>query len=1139
MTARSARKAATAAAMRQLLKAELGWLRGYPERRDALGVVWTAHRGVGSARGVDTVTVTRAHVARATRSLREIGREHGRALDDVVGDFARWSRHVTALLERIKPAVAGREDVHTLRAPIESIGSARLVKKLHATRQGHPSLSREIDALAWLLSLEPERLNDALSLLAEWAPRLVRLGAKSEGPSGVTMRLLELGVTDGAALVAPMLDALCDEVVVGTPLTSGPSSAAALPAVLRGSRKKWPPLPKARMASELQKLFDWLTSQPKTPRRAALALWARLGATEVAHEWARFHDKRRTLQQRAERAALSRSLGTIREASERLARELADLESAPPAGVVEDELLDQLRVAAGWSTSTVRAAVGALDGLPPLVGRWPVRIAMFTLWCKLISSGTKEPDAAHWIRSTARFITHRKDDARAALEPWANYLAADAFPTWRAVSTLDYRVLALGRSSRAQFWHALEGSVSSDEVQTTRYDRARFDLLVTLVELTSDGRRALDLLRSMDAAALTSQDASPARVCVATALTLCRHDDASFAALVKALGAAGLERFALTPDDGLALGEIARDEDAAAGFRRAVLRGDARELAALGTRMLLLAQLGAPSRWRLLPRFAPADAGWTTRYPARLVPLLCALASVDPHAEATARRAFGKTMRSRESLALEMTSVASTLDGTGLSSEMRRRLQQRSRNLERRFADPVTLKATTLAKLERRLELLLEKSTLVAWRERLDRELGRLLAPALGLQELPPWALEEPAIELLPHLFALTPPHDKKLALRVLRARAGPYPWDLRDEGANAAFVAALEKKGIDMAPWLDGIGVLATDTPRGPVLMQLERDPLETLLMGKHFDTCLKPGAFNFFSAVVNAADINKRVLYLRDAQGTVIGRCLLALTVDGTIVAFHPYCHDPEGFEMSANTARFVDALARAMRTVVAVQGRVNTLLSRDWYDDGPIDVTGSLAPFSAGSSMRNWLGRARPEDLASGLCRELAPLAVDALTLPLLLELSEIRQRPELAVPLLDEAERCPELPLASRGRALVLAWSAGAHERVARFAAQHVAPLLDRKTGVILDHEALLLMVEIGHASAVLRHLARTRARGVRSVADEADGWRTFTAARAHEALYRRRLAASLYRILLRQRGARALAQACRERLAALR
>ena len=55
---------------------------------------------------------------------------------------------------------------------------------------------------------------------------------------------------------------------------------------------------------------------------------------------------------------------------------------------------------------------------------------------------------------------------------------------------------------------------------------------------------------------------------------------------------------------------------------------------------------------------------------------------------------------------------------------------------------------------------------------------------------------------------------------------------------------------------------------------MRLERDPLSILQLGNYFDTCLSFGAFNAFSTVANACELNKRVVYAVDDRGFVLVR-------------------------------------------------------------------------------------------------------------------------------------------------------------------------------------------------------------------------------------------------------------------------
>src|SRR5690606_2685352 len=151
------------------------------------------------------------------------------------------------------------------------------------------------------------------------------------------------------------------------------------------------------------------------------------------------------------------------------------------------------------------------------------------------------------------------------------------------------------------------------------------------------------------------------------------------------------------------------------------------------------------------------------------------------------------------------------------------------------------------------------------------------------------------------------------------------------------------------------------------------------------------------------NAADVNKRVVYGRDAAGAVIGRCLLALTREGALLAFHAYSHH-EDWGFTEHLGDFCLRLVAAMKTTVAASGQVPRLVAPDWYDDGPVDITGRFTAFSHGSPLEVSLRSVPPPELRALIERELAPARIDPITLPYVLRLLPLAARPELAEPML---------------------------------------------------------------------------------------------------------------------------------------
>ncbi len=73
-----------------------------------------------------------------------------------------------------------------------------------------------------------------------------------------------------------------------------------------------------------------------------------------------------------------------------------------------------------------------------------------------------------------------------------------------------------------------------------------------------------------------------------------------------------------------------------------------------------------------------------------------------------------------------------------------------------------------------------------------------------------------------------------------------------------------------------------------------VSEDPLEILMMGSYFSTCLSPGKGNEFATVANAVEVNKKVLYIRNKNGRVIARKLIALNKrNRLIIGFRTYTH------------------------------------------------------------------------------------------------------------------------------------------------------------------------------------------------------------------------------------------------------
>jgi hypothetical protein len=284
---------------------------------------------------------------------------------------------------------------------------------------------------------------------------------------------------------------------------------------------------------------------------------------------------------------------------------------------------------------------------------------------------------------------------------------------------------------------------------------------------------------------------------------------------------------------------------------------------------------------------------------------------------------------------------------------------------------------------------------------------------------------------------------------------------------------------------------------------------------MGEYFQTCLSPGSFNFFSAVANAVDVNKHVIYARDNRGQVIGRCLIALTDSGRLLTFNLYCHVPE-IGLDELVAQLIEPVAEAMGTQVARGGTVPPLVAPEWYDDGPLDLCHRFGFLDEDSSFRKSLANIHRAELLLALQSACAPLPLNEVTLSLFIELWELDGRPDLILPLLPTLEGIPNLPRTTWWRAAELAHKSGENAFVARVLSRHVVPDLVKtiRRHDLYPVESVLTVLAKIDPSTALRVLRMTRPRDVRDDEDETNTNRRELLAAAHERLGRSELARRL-------------------------
>jgi hypothetical protein len=131
---------------------------------------------------------------------------------------------------------------------------------------------------------------------------------------------------------------------------------------------------------------------------------------------------------------------------------------------------------------------------------------------------------------------------------------------------------------------------------------------------------------------------------------------------------------------------------------------------------------------------------------------------------------------------------------------------------------------------------------------------------------------------------------NRRVLWRLLRHTArGDRSW-MRELGPNRVFLARLASSGASTNEWLAARS-RQIDVPWDVFTAYVSTDPLEVLQMGSLFGTCLSADRYNAHAAVAAAVELNKRVLYVRDREGRILGRQLLAIIGTGEIVGFTCY--------------------------------------------------------------------------------------------------------------------------------------------------------------------------------------------------------------------------------------------------------
>lgn len=141
----------------------------------------------------------------------------------------------------------------------------------------------------------------------------------------------------------------------------------------------------------------------------------------------------------------------------------------------------------------------------------------------------------------------------------------------------------------------------------------------------------------------------------------------------------------------------------------------------------------------------------------------------------------------------------------------------------------------------------------------------------------------------------------------------------------------------ISLEPWLAGFDE-TRQVGEETIRYVTEFNLVRAAHMGTWFGTCLSLGdkGFNRASALTNAIEVNRLVVYGLDVRGNVVARKLVAVSSDWTLLGFRTYAHRDRALHKVA-----LDEICRELSIHcgldLAHSGRPESLTGAFWYDDG----------------------------------------------------------------------------------------------------------------------------------------------------------------------------------------------------------
>lgn len=1006
------------------LRARLGWLWGYPltPSGQEQGLYWQ-YAYYPMPWDYEFIHIDETRLAQAGHDYNRVVSSFPKALPAIVGDTQVWKQRVQLKLQAIRAYLLGNKVDPWQALLIQEQGQMRLLRRVQALKQTTPSLSPILDNFAWWLSLDPMVLEQAVSWIEQGQESLAQLVRYMSQPMNACVCLFALSQDTTAQRAERLLKQLAHPVwqqggiiyyLNFLQLYQYSFTHINNPSLLQSieTQERYP------IQSSVHAWLEWLEQimllTPKERRRQldVVLLLYKPEILELWYEWCleleelirlyKLHSHQHYLDQTYKKLSNKEFDAKLKSRHKLVAKQLKRVLESRPIGFGDknNPLSAIKRYAESQDTMQPLVQINALLERLPAKSKWSAYSTQAFLihWTKM----WRIIDSSAYLRYQRVFkcwIHYLKQASSsealvARLSPWLGlieyYKAADHDWPYESV---DYYLIYIDfvADDYERFFSDL-AEFCETTPDSQRYTQAFLQFYNTtpkawpklnLFKALLDTRLSIDLTHKQQRllAYLVADNYDPERfIGLLKRWYLIEHCDKPayyWGALCGALHIVKQSELNLLESiDSYQLWK---------------------PLAELNFYLETLEQL--KQEVPVLPLYKVMWPKHFDHYPIELTPALLFILRHHAKPEALAERILGQHFRNEALINQEIQVLESKLLQV-TDDKQKQRLKTRLANLKNSLIEPPILSAQRLEHLSAKLMQAAILDLLVRWQQSCLESLRTDLQQALYLsQPLPEQWLEQTKYQTtLIALKQLSSP-ERKLAGHLLQADIDQnYP--LVTAPPNAHWIARMQAKGLDLTHWLNTwVLTISTQLSNGQTLdltFKWAESVLEVFQMGDYFGTCLSHDGCNFFSVVTNAADINKRVLYAYDNKGVVQGRCLLAISDEGHLLNFHPYSH-LKSEEFNPALLKVLHHLAKELKTIYHIHGKISILMAKEWYDDGVSPLSPENPYLDQWFEFRKRVKKIPAETLLSAFRELLAPEPLTEILVWELTQLPELEKEP----------------------------------------------------------------------------------------------------------------------------------------------